>query len=219
MIAAGLTHSKELWYLMRASGLVAVVLLTFALVGGIVNVRRFAAPRWPRVVTVLLHRNVALLAAAFLAVHVATAALDSYVVVGKLAVIIPFTSHWDRVWVSLGTAAVDSLLAVMITSLLRGRLSYRTWRNVHWLAYVTWPLAIVHGFSAGTDSGAPWALSVYAAALALVVVAIGWRLRRPLASATGPVGPRHHVPPGPHGNGDHVPSVIPVAAVPVIVGG
>jgi sulfoxide reductase heme-binding subunit YedZ len=196
-----------------------VVLLTLALVGGIVNVRRFAAPRWPRVVTVLLHRNVALLAAVFLVVHVATAALDSYVVVGKLAVIIPFTSHWDRVWVGLGTAAVDSLLAVLITSLLRARLSYRTWRTVHWLAYVTWPLAMVHGFSAGTDSAAPWALSVYAVALALVVVAVGWRLRRPLASATGPVGPRHHPPHAPHGNGGPGLPVIPVAGVPAPVGG
>lgn len=219
MIAAGLTHSKELWYLMRASGLVAVVLLTLALVGGIVNVRRFAAPRWPRVVTVLLHRNVALLAAAFLVVHVATAALDSYVVVGKLAVIIPFTSRWDRLWIGLGTAAVDSLLAVMITSLLRARLSYRTWRTVHWLAYVTWPLAMVHGFSAGTDSAAPWALSVYAVAVALVVVAVGWRLRRPLAPATGPVGPRHRPPHAPHGNGGPGLPVIPVAGVPATLGG
>ena len=82
MIATTLTHSKELWYLMRASGLVALGLLSLSVVGGIVNVRRFATPRWPRPVTALLHRNVALLAVVFLAVHVATAALDSYVAVG-----------------------------------------------------------------------------------------------------------------------------------------
>ena len=100
MIATTLTHSKELWYLMRASGLVALALLTLSVLGGIVNVRRWATPRWPRVVTALVHRNVALLAVVFLAVHVATAALDSYVAVGWLAAVVPFTSSWDRLWVA-----------------------------------------------------------------------------------------------------------------------
>jgi hypothetical protein len=94
MTAAALTQSRELWYLMRGSGLVALILLTLTLVGGIVNVHRFATPRWPRAVTALLHRNVALLSAVFLAVHVATAALDSYVPVGWWAAVIPFTSWW-----------------------------------------------------------------------------------------------------------------------------
>ena len=54
MIATTLTHSKELWYLMRASGLVALVLLTLTMVAGVVHVRRCATPRWPRAVTALL---------------------------------------------------------------------------------------------------------------------------------------------------------------------
>jgi DMSO/TMAO reductase YedYZ heme-binding membrane subunit len=178
MTAAALTQSKEMWYLMRGSGLVALILLTLTMVGGVANVRRFATPGWPRAVTALLHRNVALLSVAFLAVHIATAALDSYVPVGWFAALIPFTSRWDRFWIALGTAAVDLMLALVVTSLLRPRLKYRTWRAVHWLAYACWPLAVVHGFAAGTDSGTGWAQGVYVGALISVAAAVGWRVRR-----------------------------------------
>jgi DMSO/TMAO reductase YedYZ heme-binding membrane subunit len=184
MTAAALTQSKEMWYLMRGSGLVALILLTLTMVGGVVNVRRFATPRWPRAVIALLHRNVALLSVIFLAVHVATAALDSYVPVGWFATVIPFTSRWDRFWVALGTAAVDLMVALVVTSLLRSRLRHRTWRAVHWLAYACWPLAIVHGFAAGTDSGTGWAQGVYVAALISVAAAMAWRLRRPSTPAS-----------------------------------
>jgi sulfoxide reductase heme-binding subunit YedZ len=180
MTATILTHSKELWYLMRASGLVALALLSLTMVAGIVNVRRYATPRWPRAITALLHRNVALLAVVFLAVHVATAALDSFIAVGWLATVIPFTSQWDRLWVGLGTASVDMMVAVVVTSLLRSRLTHRSWRAVHWLAYASWPLAMIHGFGAGTDSGAVWADGVYVASLMAVAGAVGWRLHRPV---------------------------------------
>jgi predicted ferric reductase len=177
--AATLTQSRELWYVMRGSGLVALILLTLTMVGGVVNVRRFATPRWPRAVAALLHRNVALLSVVFLAVHVATAALDSYVSVGWLAAVIPFTSQWNRFWVGVGTASVDLMIALILTSLWRSRMTHRSWRAVHWLAYASWPLAVLHGLMAGTDSGTGWGRSVYAVSVVAVGAAFLWRLRRP----------------------------------------
>jgi predicted ferric reductase len=197
--AASLTASKEVWYLMRASGLVAVALLTLTTVGGLLNVRRFTTPRFPRAVTALLHRNMALLTVSFLAAHVATAALDSYVVIGPLAAIVPFTSQWDRIGVGLGTASIDMMLAVIVSSLVRARLTHRTWRAVHWLAYAVWPLAMIHGYTAGTDSGTRWGEAVYLISLLAVVAAAAWRLlgpaptlvrpRRPCRLPTGGVNP------------------------------
>jgi DMSO/TMAO reductase YedYZ heme-binding membrane subunit len=190
MTVATLTQSKELWYLMRGSGLVALILLTLTMVGGVMNVRRFATPRWPRAMTALLHRNVALLSVVFLAVHVATAALDSYVSVGWLAAVIPFTSQWNRFWVGVGTAAVDLMLALVLTSLLRHRMTHRTWRAVHWLAYASWPLATLHGFLAGTDSGTSWARAVYVGVLIAVGAAVLWRLWRRAVPAPPPLPSR-----------------------------
>jgi predicted ferric reductase len=191
VIAAALTQSKEVWYLMRGSGLIALVLLSLTVMAGVINVRRFATPQWPRAVSTLLHRNISLLAVVFLGVHVATAALDSYVPVGWLASVVPFTSGWDRFWVALGTAAVDLMIAVVATSLLRARLTRRTWRAVHWLAYAAWPLALMHGFAAGTDSGTAWARSVYLASFLAVVAALVWRLWPRPSSPSEPIPARY----------------------------
>jgi methionine sulfoxide reductase heme-binding subunit len=191
MIAASLTQSKDLWYLMRASGLVALLLLTLTMIGGVVNVRRFASPRWPRAVTALLHRNVALLAVVFLGVHVLTAALDSKVPVGWWATAIPLTSQWNRLWVGLGTLSLDLMIAVLVTSLLRARMTHRLWRAVHWLAYASWPLAVAHGFRSGTDSGTWWAEGAYLVSVLAVMAAVGWRLSKPVDAALPSVRPNH----------------------------
>jgi predicted ferric reductase len=190
MIAAAFTQSKELWYVMRASGLVSLILLTLTLVLGVVNVRRYATPRWPRAVTTLLHRNVAVLAVVFLGVHVGTAVIDTDVPVGWWAGLVPLASRWDRFWVGLGTLSVDIMIALVVTSLLRARMTHRTWRAVHWLAYASWPLAMAHGFGSGTDSSAWWARGVYVVCLLAVAGAVVWRLQRPIAPASlsGPVG-------------------------------
>jgi methionine sulfoxide reductase heme-binding subunit len=66
-----------LWYVSRASGLIAL-LLTGTMLLGITGVMRFNAPGWPRFVLAHLHCNLALLTLAFLAVHVSTAVIDPY---------------------------------------------------------------------------------------------------------------------------------------------
>ena len=106
MLAAA-NSSKDIWYLMRGTGLVTLLLFTLTVVGGLVHVKRYARPGWPRLVTALLHRNVALLSVVFLAIHILTAELDSYVKIGWLAAVVPFTSGWKPMWVGLGTLAVD----------------------------------------------------------------------------------------------------------------
>jgi methionine sulfoxide reductase heme-binding subunit len=175
MLAAA-NSSKDIWYLMRGTGFVTLLLFTLTVVGGIVNVKRYARPGWPRLVTALLHRNVALLSVVFLAIHILTAELDSYVKIGWLAAVVPFTSGWKPMWVGLGALAVDCLLAIVVTSLIRSRLSHRLWRAVHWLAYVSWPLAVAHGFGSGTDSATAWARAIYVLSIGVVALAVGWRL-------------------------------------------
>jgi len=178
-LAAGSAGPSPLWYATRATGVVALILLTVTVVLGIAGTARFATPRWPRVVTSGLHRNVALLAVAFVGVHIVTTVLDSYASIGWLAAVVPFSSAYRPLWLSLGTISFDLLLAVVVTSLLRARLGYRGWRIVHWLVYVAWPVALWHGLGTGTDSRLPWLLALDAAAVAAVAAAVWWRLSLP----------------------------------------
>jgi sulfoxide reductase heme-binding subunit YedZ len=167
---------SPLWYATRATGVVALVLLTATVVLGVAGTARFATPRWPRLVTAGLHRNTSLLAVAFVAAHVLTTVLDGYAPIGLVSAVVPFTSPYRTFWLGLGTVAFDLLLAVVITSLLRVRLGYRSWRAVHWLGYAAWPIALWHGLGTGTDSRLSWLLALDAACVAAVTCAIGWRL-------------------------------------------
>ena len=74
-----MTGSTVFWYASRATGIMAMLLLTAVLVLGLVVTRQGRIPGLPRFAVAGLHRNLSLLAVAFIAVHVLTAVLDSYV--------------------------------------------------------------------------------------------------------------------------------------------
>ncbi len=177
-LSTGSTGVSPLWYATRATGVVALLLLTATVIMGIAAQAGLAAPGLPRVVTGGLHRNVSLLVLAFVVAHVLTAVLDSYTPIGLVSAVVPFSSAYRPLWLSLGAVAFDLLLALALTSLVRDRLSYRTWRAVHWLAYACWPVALWHGLGTGTDSRLPWLLAVDAVCLASVAAAATWRLAR-----------------------------------------
>jgi sulfoxide reductase heme-binding subunit YedZ len=175
--------------------MVSLVLLTLTLTAGIAGVRRWSARGWAQATVTFVHRNVALLAVILLTIHVVTAIIDPYVSIGWLAAIVPLTSQWESLWVGLGALSLDIMVALVITSLVRSHLPHRLWRAVHWLAYASWPLAVVHGFESGTDSTTGWARAVYVASIVMVLAALAWRFSprstptpTPLADA-GPAEP------------------------------
>ncbi|HWN33313.1 MAG TPA: ferric reductase-like transmembrane domain-containing protein [Pseudonocardia sp.] len=167
-----------LWFASRATGLVALPLLTVSLVLGIIGAGRGASERWPRFTVAALHRNIAMMSVLFLAVHVSTAIIDPYAGIGWLDAVLPFGSVYRPFWLGLGSVALDLMLAVLVTSLLRPRISLRLWRAVHWAGYGCWPIAVAHGLGiGGRDSGLGWVLSLNVSCVAIVLVALYCRLR------------------------------------------
>ena len=170
--------SPTLWYAARATGLTAMVLLTGTMVLGLLTATRVSHARWPRFATQDLHRRVSLIALVFLAGHILSTVLDTYVHVGWAAVVVPFASPYKRLWVGMGAVAVDLLLAVAVSSLLRTRLRAGTWRSLHWLAYLSWPAAMLHGFAIGTDTRLGWVQVLTVGCIAAVAGAGTLRLTR-----------------------------------------
>jgi sulfoxide reductase heme-binding subunit YedZ len=160
------------WYLTRSTGAVALLLLTAAVALGVIDVRRWSTPRWPRFVVDSLHRNVSLLAMAFLLLHIVTSVLDSFAPISLLDAFVPFAGSYRPFWLGLGAISFDLLLAVTITSLLRQRMGYASWRAIHWLTYASWPIALLHGFGAGSDVKATWLLGLSVACLIVVLAAV-----------------------------------------------
>ena len=126
-----------------------------------------------------LHRSISLMAFSFLAVHVVTAVLDPYVSIGAAAVFVPFIAGWNALWVGLGALSLDLFIALIASSLLRARIGARTWRTIHWAAYLSWPLAVAHTLGTGTDASALWLRLIGVASIAAVAGAVMWRLAAP----------------------------------------
>ena len=90
--------------------------------------------------------------------------------------LVPFSASYKPLWMAFGALALDLFLAVALTSLARVWLGHRLWRTVHWLAYGTWLLAIVHSLGIGGDRHQAWMIALAATCIAAVVAAAGWRV-------------------------------------------
>lgn len=173
---SGLVDDAALWALGRGAGVVLLVLMSLAMVLGLLTRSGRTALGLPRFAVTLVHRNASLLAVAFLVVHVVTMVVDPYAQLDLVDTVVPFLGQRDPFWLGLGTLALDVTAAVVVTSLLRGRLGLRAWRAVHWAAYALWPLAVTHSVGTGTDAGSAWFLVILAACVLAVTAATAWRV-------------------------------------------
>jgi methionine sulfoxide reductase heme-binding subunit len=174
----GITSSTALWYASRATGVVSLVLLSAVMIIGILVNRQGRLPGLPKFAVLGLHRNLSLLAVAFVAVHVITAVTDSFVSISLAAAVIPFVSAYEPFWLGLGAVSIDLMAALILTSLLRRFVGRRTWRAVHWLAYASWPVAVAHSIGSSKDLQNGALLGVAVACILAVAGALAWRLAR-----------------------------------------
>jgi predicted ferric reductase len=167
---------RLLWWIDRSAGLVSLVLLTIVMLLGALAAGRSERLLGWRVLLQGLHRELPLVAGVLLAVHIGTAVADSFVPLSPRDVVLPFAAGYRPLWIGLGTLALDLLVVLVVTSLLRTRLGHRSWRLVHWSAYALWPLAVVHALGSGSDMHARTVHQLGVACVGLVLLAALWRL-------------------------------------------
>lgn len=164
-----------LWFASRGTGVVSILLCTAVLLLGLVTAGRRRPGGDHAAVTMGLHRTLALGSLAFLVAHIGTAIAETYVSLDAISAIVPFTSGYERIWVGLGTLAVDLLIALVGTSLVRHRLPEKLWRTVHLMAFAAWLMAIVHGLALGTTSE-PVLRGITLGCAAAGLAAAAWRV-------------------------------------------
>jgi sulfoxide reductase heme-binding subunit YedZ len=180
------TASHLDWYTARAAGMLAYVLLTGGVLLGVLLAGRVRLPRWPAFAVTDVHRFVGLLVAVFVGLHVLAIALDTYVHFSLVQILVPGASSYRPLWVALGIVSAELLVAVAVSNLLRRRLGHHRWKRVHYLTFVVWAGAAVHGIGAGTDSNTAWLRLLYVVSIAGVLGAVVWRVGRvrlPVATA------------------------------------
>jgi DMSO/TMAO reductase YedYZ heme-binding membrane subunit len=174
-----------LWEIARATGLIAVVVYTLTAAWGILLAGRgIQQPKG----ALELHRSLQSIGLIAIVAHVVALLLDSHANVAWTDVLGIDT----RPGLVLGAVALWLAIALPITFMARQRkrISFRSWRYVHYLAYAFWGAAVAHGLWLGTDTRNPLVLAGYGAAIALVVGATAWRLSggAPARSARRPAG-------------------------------
>jgi DMSO/TMAO reductase YedYZ heme-binding membrane subunit len=148
--------SEQLWwYVARASGMVAAVLLVLTLIWGLLLttklIDRRGLPAW----LTDLHRYLGGLSVVFIAVHMASLVFDSYMTFSWAELFVPFASSWKAGPVAWGVGAFWGLVVVEGTSLLQRRMKRSWWRGLHHLSYPVALMAALHAAQAGTDASNP----------------------------------------------------------------
>src|SRR5664280_1982310 len=171
--------SPYLWYSTRATGMVTMVLFTI-----VVALGTFVANRIGGTIIGRFEIN----------------ELHSYVPTGVISIFVPMTSEYKRVAVGLGAVALDLILAVWISSLLKVRIANTTWRFIHWFSWLGFATSIVHAFLSGTDSRKGWGLILIVVCSSVVFASALWRyLGRPTRAAgrtaLSPLAPQGGAPP------------------------
>jgi hypothetical protein len=175
------------------SGVFALVGLSCTVMWGLAATDRLVLSIRLRIVFQVAHRIITLVALGFLGIHVLLK-----IVAGEAPVIsafVPFVA--TRVAVGLGTVAALIWLGVTVTGLARARFANVRpwiWRLMHSVAYLCWPIALVHGLTAGRQA-ALWVTLSYSACL--VAVGLGLVVRflttlrpKPAGTRVVPVGRR-----------------------------
>lgn len=172
------TAPSLLWFVARASGVVAYVQLMAIVVLGIALSRRWHRAAWPRLLVEATHRWLTLLFFLFIAVHSVTVLLDPFTHFGLNDILIPFGSAYRTIWLGLGVLAAELALAIALSAVVRRWIGYRMWHALHMLTYVLFPLSLLHGLGTGTDTTTPWATIMYGGSVLAVGAMVLWRTAR-----------------------------------------
>ena len=150
------------WYAARAAGVVAYLLVSASVALGLALAGKERFDRWPRFAVEDVHRFAGVLAGTFIALHVFWLGVDSQAHLGVSGLLIPFTASYRPLWTGLGVVAAELLVALAISNHYRKRISYSLWRLLHYLNFAVWIAATAHGLGAGSDTGSPPFLLMYA---------------------------------------------------------
>ncbi len=129
-----------------------------------------------RPITFALHQDLASVGLGLAAVHGMLLGLDKTVPFTLAQIAVPGMAPYAPAWVAAGQVAFYLMAIVIGSFYLRRRIGQRTWRTLHYVTFLAFLGATVHGVMAGTDSGRSWAWWIYVGATITVVFLLTYRI-------------------------------------------
>jgi sulfoxide reductase heme-binding subunit YedZ len=163
------SSQQAMWYITRAAGIMAYLLLWLSMVWGLAIPSKIFSDKLNGEFAFDFHQFISLLALGFLGLHVFILTADRYLPYSLAQVLIPFISPYRPVWVGIGSLAFYLILLVTITFYLRKRIGMKKFRAIHYTSLLAYLFAVVHALFSGTDSSMPATLILYASTFLVVV--------------------------------------------------
>jgi DMSO/TMAO reductase YedYZ heme-binding membrane subunit len=164
-------------FMLFYAGVFALIGLTAAVGAGLLASDRIIMTPNRRIIAQAVHRAVSFGAVGFLVIHIVTE-----IIAGRshpIDAVVPFLGERRTLYLAMGTIASDLFLLVLVTGIMRGRFATLRptwmWRALHAVAYVAWPLGILHGLLDGRTAK-PYVDWSYGACVAAVGLALITRL-------------------------------------------
>jgi hypothetical protein len=158
-------------------GVLTLVSLSITVMIGLVATDRLVLSIRQRVLLQSAHRTTGVIAVTALLIHVLTKLAIAHITV--LDIFVPFMASFNTLYVGMGTVAGMLMVSVLWTGLARAKFAGRgkpwMWRSMHSVAYLAWPVALVHGLAAGRTA-ATWVVLSYVICVLFVLVALAVRL-------------------------------------------
>jgi predicted ferric reductase len=164
-----LSSVQSLWYITRAAGLVAYLLLWLSTAWGLAVTSKIFDPFLQRAFTYDAHQFLSLLAIGFTLLHIVVLLGDQYLPFSLVQILVPFVAPYRPIWVGLGILGMYLTLIVSVTFYIRQWIGARTFRLIHYASFLAYIGVTLHGLFAGTDS-AVWVTKLMYAGTALVIV-------------------------------------------------
>jgi hypothetical protein len=169
--------NHEFWYLSRAAGFTAYLLLFVSVALGIAMGTRLTGRFARRNAIFDLHRFTTILALLFTIFHVYILLGDSYFSFNLWQLSVPFLTPYRTWQTAVGVASIYILLLLVASFYVRQFIGYRAWRTLHFLTFALFAGATLHGLAAGTDTSQAWAKIIYIVSGTSTVALIMYRIQ------------------------------------------
>ena len=182
------TANPFLWYVTRAAATSAYITLSLTVILGLFrSLARVSRLRDSRALWLLdeLHPYLAVLTLALVVFHLLSLVFDPLIPFSLLNLLLPFDQPYRPLAVDLGVLALYALAVVWLSSWVKRRIKYATWRALHYTSLVAFALVTFHGIFAGSDSATPWMWLVYLGASGVVTLLTLARIFWPAQAAAG----------------------------------
>ena len=169
-------------FMMKYSGVFALVLLTGSAVIGVLATDRIILNPGHRVIAQAVHRAFAFGTLAFLVVHIVLEITAPHLEESKtlhvhvLDAFIPFLSQYRTFYMAEGTIASDIIILLITTGILRRLFTTNgnawKWRAIHYSNYAALILGVLHGLLAGRKAIGTFVYWSYGVVILLLALAV-----------------------------------------------